>query len=202
MEGELQSLNNHACATFYAGGVSECCWFDASTGLCSVFWDQGFLYPCDTQCNEPESYYKEPHDKGDVDCGTCTDYYPNDSLGTPKNDYGELSSLTGHACGYNGDVSGCCLYDRNSGLCGVYWIGEFLYPCGPSCQSSTRGKKSIMIISLTSVFSVLALAIYGFLLRKKMNSNAKRKDGNNNVLGGEEDQIIARVPSEGIDTIY
>jgi hypothetical protein len=72
-------------------------------------------------------------------CSSCISYYPNDGLGEPKEDWGDMRSLTNHACDQSGDVSECCKTATAAsasarsaqGICAVYWFDhEFLYPCG------------------------------------------------------------------------
>lgn len=202
-------LGDHPCATTTTTGQADwlamsCCEHVVEVnpdGGCGISSTSNFEYPC-AICNygdrdmsnfDNTRFLPPPVETDYVDCGTCTDYYPEDSLGSSKDEYGKLSPLTRHACAYyDSDSSNCCRYDSESGLCGVYMDYMFLYPCGPSCNNDNE---IIMKTTLISVGTILAVAVLGFLMffwRKRTRTRNSQKDANPGSV---------KVPALGIASI-
>jgi hypothetical protein len=158
--GDISPLTSHACGFPPDGVVSECCKVHPVEGICGVFWFNAFLYPC-AKCNDPSiptpmepSTSIEPSMQPSVstlegtDCAYCTMYYPSAGIGPDPDpsDYGDISPLTTHACGFppEGVVSECCKVHPVEGICGVFWFNEFLYPCA-KCNIPTPMEPSTSI---------------------------------------------------------
>jgi hypothetical protein len=181
--GDISPLTSHACGFPPDGVVSECCKVHPVEGICGVFWFNAFLYPC-AKCNDPSiptpmepSTSIEPSMQPSVstlegtDCAYCTMYYPSAGIGPDPDpsDYGDISPLTTHACGFppEGVVSECCKVHPVAGICGVFWSNEFLYPCAkcndpsmsPSMQPSATLQPSVAPTSVGLRFSLGSLAL-------------------------------------------
>jgi len=218
-DGAPLPLTDHSCSQNSWGW--DCCGYDWIQNQCQVqqfFPEFQFLHEC-SGCREKESdpgkeQESDPGKEQESDlCQSCEMYYPDDGMGTPRNERGELSPLTRHACSREDQADrygpSCCALDPETKQCGVFEIytsytymneskGEFLYPCDMCGGDTDTSNASLTVIVIPVVVSIIAIfaLIIGVMIYKRKRTRTGKSEPSNPELGNNFEPKASAPPLE------
>ena len=215
-ESGSKPLTEHSCSNNQWG--LNCCGYDWNSNRCGVqefFPTFSFLHECGgceaLETKDFSNYgpgFKESDPPPPVDCSESEYYYPEASMETPKNERGDLSPLSNHACMYEGQNntyygqsrfgSSCCAYDYDTLQCGLwdYSMGDdylnegmFLYPCSLSESSNTSSLNVGAIVGgVVAGFAVILGLVYVYMRqRRQKNDHDPTSTEPPNIPSNEQD---------------